>query len=153
VILTKEHLTFKSIRKFADQLLSLCSPFVIAALIGCGIVWSLEQAPSQTIVNTATWLQVRSGQNLQLSVPLIVQTTARREVYRMWLTDEQGDIAYQYPDQKVQNAQHLDLSDKQITIPTFIRSGVYILHVEVIYPFNPLKNGTILMSVATLTIQ
>lgn len=153
MILAKEHLSFRSIRLFADHLLSLCSPFVLAALISVGVVWSLERAPSQTIVDTATYFQVHSGQNLNLEIPVIVQTEAHRAVYRMWLTDASGDVAYRYPDQKVRDAQRLDLSNHQITIPTFIKSGVYVLHIEVIYPFNPLKNGTILMSVATLTVH
>jgi hypothetical protein len=153
VILVKEHLSFKRIRLFGDHLLSLCSPFVLAALIGCAIVWTLEQAPAQTIVNTASYFSVHSGQNLKLSIPMVVQTEAKRAVYRMYLTDSEGIRAYQFPDQKVADPSRLDLSQHQIQIPTSIRSGVYILHVEVIYPFNPLKNGTILMSVATLTIN
>lgn len=154
MILTREHLSFRSIRRFADHLLSVCSLFVLSALIGVGAMWSLERAPRQTITTTASYFRVHPGQDLNMEVPVIVlQTQAQRAVYRMWLTDASGDTAYRYPDQKVPDAGRLDLSQHQISVPTFIKSGVYVLHVEVIYPFNPLKNGTILMSVATLTID
>lgn len=153
MILVKEYLSFRGVGRFADHFLSLCSPFVFAALIGCGIVWAVEQAPSQTIVSTSSYLQVHTGQKFMLSVPLLVQTPTRRAVYRMWLTDASGDITYQYPDRRVPASHQLDLANRELTVPTFIKSGVYILHVEVIYPFNPLKNGTILMSVATLNID
>jgi hypothetical protein len=153
VILTREQLSFRNIQRFADHLLSLSSPFVLAALIGVACVWTLERAPFQTMVNTARYFKVHCGQTLNLQVPVIVETQAHRAVYRTWLTDASGDVAYRYPDQEVPGAGRLDLSKHQINIPTFIKSGVYVLHVEVIYPFNPLKNGTILMSVATLTIN
>lgn len=113
----------------------------------------MERAPSQTITTTASYFRVHPGQDLNIEVPVIVRTQAQRAVYRMWLTDASGDAAYRYPDQKVPDAGRLDFSQYQISVPTFIKSGVYVLHVEVIYPFNPLKNGTILMSVATLTID
>lgn len=153
MILTKEHLSLRSIRRAADHFLALSSPFVLAALVGVGGVWSVERAPAQTIVDTSTYFQVRAGQSLNLDVPVIVQTQAQREMYRTWLTDASGNVAYRFPDQMVQDTTRLDLSKRQLTVPTFIKSGVYVLHVEVIYPFNPLKNGTILMSVATLYID
>lgn len=153
MILTKGNLSFRSVGRVADSLLTLCSPFAFAALITCGFVWAVEKAPAQTIVNTASYFQVHSGQNLNLEVPVIVQTQAHRAVYRMWLTDSSGDATYWYPEGKVSDDGRLDLSQHQIIVPAFIKSGVYILHVEVIYPFNPLKSGTILMSVATLIID
>jgi hypothetical protein len=153
VIRVREHLSFRSVGRFTDHFLSLCSPLVFAALIGCGIVWTVEDAPSQTIVSTTTYVRAHTGQELTLAVPVIVQPKSRRSVYRMWLTSESGAIAYIYPDQQAPSSKRLGTADHQLTIPTFIKSGVYILHVEVIYPFNPLKNGTILMSVATLNIE
>lgn len=140
----------KQISAKCSHLLSVLSPLGLAALIGVAGVWAMESAPSQTFINT-TVLTAHTGADIEFNVPIIVQTDTRKALYRISLSDKDG-VVYQFPDQKVENPKLLDLTAKNIRIPDSIKPGVYTLNVQVIYPFNPFKNGNIFMTVGTLNV-
>jgi hypothetical protein len=134
-----------------NHLLSFIAPVGLAALIGVAGVWAMEGAPSQTFINTSV-INVQSGGNVAINIPVIVKTDARRALYRTWLSDASG-VVYEFPDQEVKNPRLLDLTHQDIQIPPSIAPGTYVLNVQVIYPFNPFKNGNIFMTVATLNVD
>jgi hypothetical protein len=142
----------KHVGHFLDHLLALLSPLGLAALVGVAAVWAIEKAPTQTFINTASVMTARIGSELNIPIPVIVRTEAKRAVYRMWLTDEQGISVYQFPDQIVDGPSTIDLTNKNIRVPAELRQGTYVLHVQIIYTFNPFKNGNIFMTVATLNV-
>lgn len=143
--------SLKYVGHFLDRILALLSPLGLAALVGVAAVWTIEKAPTQTFINTASVMTARTGSDLDIHIPVIVRTEAKRAVYRMWLTDEQGSTAYQFPDQNVSDPRTVDLTGKNVRVPA-LRQGTYVLHVQVIYTFNPFKNGNIFMTVATLNV-
>ncbi len=145
--------SLKYVRSVLNHVLALACPLGLAALITVAGVWTFEAAPSQTFINTANVLDVHAGSDLDIDIPVIVHTEAKRAVYRMWLTDEQGLSVYTFPDQNVIDPHRVDLSGKSIRVPSDLRTGTYVLHVQVIYTFNPFKNGNIFMSVATLNVR
>lgn len=110
----------------------------------------MESAPSQTFINTSV-IDVHTGADMVINVPLIIQTDARKALYRVWISDSTG-IVYQFPDQRVSHPELLDLTNESIRIPDSIKPGTYTLHVQMIYPFNPFKNGNIFMTVGTLNV-
>lgn len=142
-----------SAKKFSiacHHVLSFLSPLVFAALIGVAGVWAMESAPSQTFINTSV-INVHTGADVSINVPLIIQTDARRALYRIWLSDGDG-IVYQFPDQNVKHPELLDLTNQSIRVPDFLKPGTYTVHVQMIYPFNPFKNGNIFMTIGTLNV-
>lgn len=142
-----------SAKKFSiacHHVLSFLSPLAFAALIGVAGVWAMESAPSQTFINTAVF-DVHTGADVAINVPIIIQTDAKKALYRMWLSDSTG-IVYQFPDQRVQNPKIVDLTTRNVRVPEGIKPGTYTLNVQMIYPFNPFKNGNIFMTVGTLNV-
>lgn len=143
---------FKSAGAKCSHVFSMLSPFGLAALIGVAGVWALETAPSQTVITTNNVIDVNTGSDVDIQIPVVVHSDMRRAVYRMSIADEQGSTVYQFPDREAADPRSLDLRTTPVQLPA-LKKGLYTLHVQVIYPFNPLKNGNIFMSVATLNVN
>jgi hypothetical protein len=143
--------TFRDVGLKFDRILSFLSPFALTALLGIAAVWAVETPPVQASVSTSR-VPIDTHSNSSIRVPLVIQAHARRAVYRMWLTDAQGSTVYRFPSQYFENLSVLDLKHSNLSIPP-LDNGVYSLHIEIVYQFNPFKNGRIAMVAATLNVK
>ncbi len=134
----------------ANKLLSMLSLMGFVVLLGVFVVWVVERAPSQSVIATNMVIEVHAGAPQDVQIPVVVKSDIeRRAVYRTALVDGAGSVVYQFPDQVVPDPKFLDLRQKLVQIPG-LHVGHYELRVQVIYEFNPIKNGAITMTVATI---
>jgi hypothetical protein len=111
-------------------------------------VWLVQKPPTQ-IFNTNIYIESKSGESITLPSDIKIHIPAKKAVYRYWITDNDGYIIHNYPDIRVEE-QHINY-DTLLKIPP-LKKGKYLLHEEVIYPFNPFKNGYITFTLLTLKI-
>jgi hypothetical protein len=145
--------TFKHVGVVCGHVLSFLSPLGLAALVGIAAVWAVEKAPTQTYVNTGHIVDATSGSYLNLDVPMVVQTAVKRAIYRTYLTDESGAVVYEYPTHRFDDPTTLDLHGQGVLLPRTLKPGTYVLNMQIVYQFNPFKNGNIFMTVATVNIH
>lgn len=143
--------SIKVVASIADRLFSVASCLVLPSLVTFGAVWLLEGAPSSTVSSNQV-MNARAGNFVQLTPDLSIQTSAKKAVYRLWITDDKGDSIYVYPDQPVADPSNVRFSSL-IHLPENLRPGVYHVRGELLYPFNPFKTGVVSLDLATLTIN
>lgn len=144
---------WKHVTNVCAQVFSSVSVIGMLMLVSVAVVWAFETAPSQTFVNVQNIVHTRVGSRISLSSNIRVHTDATRAVYRMWLSDSSNESVYVFPDRAVIDPTDFILEPDNIRVPPSVKPGEYTLHAEVIYPFNPFKNGSINMSLATLYID
>lgn len=144
---------WKHVTNVCAQVFSSVSVLGMVMLISVTVVWALEKAPSQTFVNVQNIIHTHVGDRIGLNSNIRVHTDAKKAVYRMWLTDASGESVYVFPDRAVIDPTDFILEPDNIRVPPSIRPGEYQLRAEVIYPFNPFKNGSINMTLATLYVN
>jgi hypothetical protein len=151
ILSSKAHYAlFKKAGGVANHLLSFVSLLGFVALLGVTSVWIVERAPSQSVIATNNVIEVHAGAPQVVQIPIVVRAdVVRRAVYRTILVDRTGTTIYQFPDQAIRDPKNLDLREKSIELPG-LHGGRYELRVKVIYQFNPIKNGDITMTVATI---
>lgn len=132
---------------------SSASVIALVMLISVSVVWAFEKAPSQTFVNVQNIVHTHVGDRIKLSSNVRVHTDAVRAVYRMWLTDSDNESVYVFPDRAVIDPSDFILEPDNIRVPPGLKPGEYTFHAQVIYPFNPFKNGSINMTLATLYVK
>jgi len=143
--------SFKTAVKKADQVLTLLSCLAIPALIGGSVVMVLEKAPDQHFVYNEV-IEARAESTIVLDIPLTVRTETKKALYRVFITDNSGSVVYVFPDHLVENPQEFRLSKYKLKLPV-LNPGQYKVHTNLIYWFNPFKNGTVEFDVASLVIQ
>lgn len=147
------YVTIKNVGLRLNGLLSVISPLVIATFVGFASVWAFERAPSQTFIQMDQVIPAHPGDKIHLVAPFVAQIEARKAVYRTWLDNEVGDQVYVFPDHVLENPRIIDLSELQdLTVPASVKAGTYTLHTEVVYPFNPFKNGKIAISMGSIIV-
>ncbi|QBQ74664.1 hypothetical protein BcepSauron_284 [Burkholderia phage BcepSauron] len=127
---------------WVDQWITRLSPWVMVVLMILACVWIVEPAPETTVSIRDTY-QVSAGSEVSIHPPLIVESkTERRAIYNVFLTDAAGNVVYTYP-------QHMNVEIKgfafekiDLVVPN-LRPGTYTAHVQMIYKFNPFKNGVV----------
>lgn len=145
--------TFKHVGVLGGRVLSFLSPLGLAALVGMAAVWAVEKAPTQTYVNTGHVVESTAGAYLNLDVPVVIQTSVKRAIYTTYLTDESGATVYEYPTHRFDDPTTLDLHSQGVVLPRNLKPGTYVLNMQIVYQFNPFKNGNIFMTVATVNIH
>lgn len=144
---------WKNARAIGSKVYSSVSMLGMVMLVAISVVWTLEKAPSQTFVNVQNVVHTQVGSYLDLTSNIRVRTDASKAVYRLWLTDSSGEAVYVFPDHAITNPTDFILAPDGIRIPPSIKKGEYMLHAQVMYPFNPFKNGNINMTLATLFVE
>jgi hypothetical protein len=138
---------------FFDGLFTVVSPLMLAGLVCATIVWGFERAPSINYVQTDQTLIASAGESIHLQSTFTTQVDASRVVYHIWIEDQHGDSRYVFPDMLVKDPTDISLAAiGDLSVPTALVPGTYLIQVEAVYPFNPLKNGTIFITAATLVV-
>ena len=144
--------TFKHIGCALDSMVSVISPLLFVALIGIASVWAVETPPVQTIINPDQVISTHSQSTIDVPVVISGAQQTKRAVYQMWLTDEHGTMVYVFPSHYVRSLASRNLRGSDIKLPQ-LDNGTYQLHLEIVYQFNPFKNGSLDMVAATLNIK
>lgn len=139
----------KKILTLVDRLFLLISAIVIPILIAVAFVWLVQKPPTQ-IFNTNIYIESKPGEIITIPSDIKIHIPAKKAVYRYWITNDKGYVLHRYPDVRI-DEEHINF-DTTLKIPS-LQKGNYILHAEVIYPFNPFKNGYITFVLLTLRIN
>jgi hypothetical protein len=134
-----------------DRVLSIASCLIIPALLGGSIVMFVEQAPEQKFVSEG-YVWSTSNSFIPVSIPVLVETKSRKALYRIFIRDSQGTIVYVYPDQLLSDPSQFSLINQVVQLPT-LKPGQYKVGAELIYWFNPFKNGSVEFQLSNLVIN
>lgn len=137
--------------RWCDHVVSMIAPLFMAVLIGGSAVLVAAKPPEQMFVTTHQSLEVKAGTPFIFSIPIAVHVNAPKAVYRVWLTDASGSVVYHFPDQLV-NDSNIDFRNAQLILPTNLKPGRYSVTADIVYPFTPLRNGSMLVKAGTIDV-
>lgn len=138
--------------KSVDHALTRISPYAMAALLVCAVSWCAQSAP-RTDISVGTLYQVQPGSSIDVSIPVkVAQVNAKEVAYSIFLEDANGNIVYRSGDSMAKH-NALSISAIQVDVPKHLPAGHYHLYAEVVYKFNPFKNGTVSVDLGTLQVS
>lgn len=143
---------FNRTGRFLDHAVSIASPFLVFALLGVLVAWTFQREPHEEL-RTNAQMNVQTGGILDLSRFMSFTVPSKRAVLRVWLENEAGSRVYQFPDQTLRDSHKIGSNQLMLDLPADLPRGQYVVHVEALYPFNPLRNGRITVVAGTLIVS
>lgn len=136
-----------------DRVFTRVSPYLFTMLVVIAVGWSIENAP-RTQISLNRDYKSAPGAVLDLNLPVsIAQDRAKSAVYEMYLVDARGDVAFEFPEERMINVNQVGPQSFKLNVPSRLSPGTYSVYVKIIYQFNPLKNGRVDVSVGTLHLS
>lgn len=139
----------RSALKVLDRILSLLSLVAIPLLVSVTIFWMVDRSPTQEIQSEKI-IEATGGTVIDVSSPVAFHVQARKAEYQIYIRDRKGDAVYVYPEHTVQDSK-LNLGDLKIDIP-HLAYGQYTVHAQLVYWFNPFKDGRADFELAKLVV-
>lgn len=142
------------VSKFFASVLSVSSMICVPAIFGASLVMATQRPPIENIAlkqNSIPTIEVEAGYPIQVTSPIILNAQVMRARFLAILRDENGNTVYVWPVLESDNPMTL-MGGSTYRIPSTLPTGVYTLHVQVIYKVNPLVSGQVRTDIARVVV-
>lgn len=127
-----------------NSIFTVCSLVVVPAAVTVPIVWALQTDHGPRFNSKSKAGSAVSGELVFLEEPLKV-------VYHLELLDQDGKSVMNYPEKVTKGAPNFD--NIMLSVPESLRPGEYRLVARVRYALNPIKGGTSIVQVASISVD
>lgn len=149
-------LWFQKIKAIADIVWAFACMLCVPALVMTTAFWAVGPSGGRSAYVTSraeTTVHASAGEMAQVPSGVKVSVDSDRKVYRMKLYNASNTLVYTYPDIVPEDGENPEIGNLMVNVPNGTPAGEYQLYVDVIYLLNPIKNNTLRVRVAKITVD